>query len=67
MRVIENDAFTIRKTCILVLSLQAIISRDALAKKIYSELFTWIVGQINKIIQPLAKSKSFIGVLDIYG
>ncbi|XP_033624983.1 unconventional myosin-Va-like isoform X2 [Asterias rubens] len=46
---------------------QAIISRDALAKKIYSELFTWIVGQINKIIQPLAKSKSFIGVLDIYG
>ncbi|XP_022081867.1 unconventional myosin-Va-like isoform X3 [Acanthaster planci] len=46
---------------------QAVFSRDALAKRIYSELFSWIVSQINKNIQATSKAKNFIGVLDIYG
>ncbi|XP_026539902.1 unconventional myosin-Vc isoform X2 [Notechis scutatus] len=47
--------------------LQAINARDALAKKIYSHLFDFIVEQINKALQFSGKQHSFIGVLDIYG
>jgi len=46
---------------------QALQSRDALAKCIYSNLFDWIVFQVNKALQPTAKVNKFIGVLDIYG
>ncbi|PIK46873.1 hypothetical protein BSL78_16290 [Apostichopus japonicus] len=45
----------------------AVFSRDALAKHIYSQLFSWIVNQINKAMAPTMKQKGFIGVLDIYG
>ncbi|XP_071826412.1 unconventional myosin-Va-like isoform X3 [Apostichopus japonicus] len=45
----------------------AVFSRDALAKHIYSQLFSWIVTQINKAMAPTMKQKGFIGVLDIYG
>nr|GFB99256.1 myosin-7-like isoform X1 [Tanacetum cinerariifolium] len=45
----------------------AAISRDALAKIVYSRLFDWIVSKINKTIGQDAKSKFLIGVLDIYG
>uniref|UniRef100_A0A8C6YK64 Myosin VC n=1 Tax=Naja naja TaxID=35670 RepID=A0A8C6YK64_NAJNA len=47
--------------------LQAVNARDALAKKIYSHLFDFIVEQINKALQFSGKQHSFIGVLDIYG
>ncbi|XP_070619171.1 unconventional myosin-Vc [Erythrolamprus reginae] len=47
--------------------LQAANARDALAKKIYSHLFDFIVEQINKALQFPGKQHSFIGVLDIYG
>ncbi|KAH3682256.1 hypothetical protein WICPIJ_006766 [Wickerhamomyces pijperi] len=49
---------------------QALVSRDSVAKYIYSALFDWLVQYIN---QDLCSSdvsehvKSFIGVLDIYG
>lgn len=47
---------------------QAVFSRDALAKHIYSQLFSWIVNKINKAMAPTSKKpKGFIGVLDIYG
>ncbi|MFH4980190.1 hypothetical protein AB6A40_006899, partial [Gnathostoma spinigerum] len=52
---------------------EAAVSRDALAKKIYALLFTWIVEQVNAALgqhslNGKTKSKSrFIGVLDIYG
>ncbi|XP_032089155.1 unconventional myosin-Vc [Thamnophis elegans] len=46
---------------------QAVNARDALAKKIYSHLFDFIVEQINKALQFSGKQHSFIGVLDIYG
>jgi myosin V len=46
---------------------QAYFSRDALAKHIYSQLFNWIVSQINKCLKCNVKTHSFIGVLDIYG
>ncbi|XP_062155065.1 myosin-17-like [Alnus glutinosa] len=45
----------------------AIASRDALAKTIYSHLFDWIVEKINISIGQDPNSKSIIGVLDIYG
>jgi len=42
-------------------------ARDALAKCIYSNLFDWIVFQINKALKTSQKVNKFIGVLDIYG
>ncbi|KAJ6746493.1 MYOSIN [Salix koriyanagi] len=47
--------------------LAAILSRDALAKTIYSRLFDWLVDKINNSIGQDPNSKSLIGVLDIYG
>ncbi|KAM8972266.1 unconventional myosin-Vc [Pelodytes ibericus] len=47
--------------------LQAENGRDALAKKIYSHLFDYIVEKINKALQFPGKQHTFIGVLDIYG
>ncbi|XP_053127781.1 unconventional myosin-Vc isoform X2 [Hemicordylus capensis] len=46
---------------------QALNARDALAKKIYSHLFDFIVERINKALQFPGKQHTFIGVLDIYG
>ncbi|GFY64185.1 unconventional myosin-Vb [Trichonephila inaurata madagascariensis] len=46
---------------------QALFARDALAKHIYSQLFEWIVRQINKSLASNKKVHKFIGVLDIYG
>ncbi|KAF9612572.1 hypothetical protein IFM89_002168 [Coptis chinensis] len=45
----------------------AIVSRDGLAKTIYSRLFDWLVDKINISIGQDPNSKSIIGVLDIYG
>ncbi|CAK7356900.1 unnamed protein product [Dovyalis caffra] len=45
----------------------AVASRDALAKTIYSRLFDWLVDKINVSIGQDSNSKSTIGVLDIYG
>ncbi|XP_031388842.1 myosin-17-like [Punica granatum] len=47
--------------------LNAVGSRDALAKTLYSRLFDWIVEKINISIGQDPTSKSIIGVLDIYG
>lgn len=47
--------------------LAAVLSRDALAKTIYSRLFDWLVDKINNSIGQDPNSKSLIGVLDIYG
>ncbi|NXC70541.1 MYO5C protein, partial [Anhinga anhinga] len=46
---------------------QAVNARDALAKKIYSHLFDFIVESINRALQFHGKQHTFIGVLDIYG
>ncbi|KAG4124760.1 hypothetical protein ERO13_D10G058600v2 [Gossypium hirsutum] len=45
----------------------AVASRDALAKTVYSRLFDWLVDKINVSIGQDPNSKSIIGVLDIYG
>ncbi|PON86367.1 Myosin [Trema orientale] len=45
----------------------AALSRDALAKTIYSRLFDWIVDKINSSIGQDENATSLIGVLDIYG
>ncbi|KAL2345815.1 hypothetical protein Fmac_007100 [Flemingia macrophylla] len=45
----------------------AAVSRDGLAKTIYSRLFDWLVNKINNSIGQDFSSKSLIGVLDIYG
>ncbi|KAL1023009.1 hypothetical protein UPYG_G00035340 [Umbra pygmaea] len=47
---------------------QALEARDALAKHVYGQLFTWIVTRLNSALRAQGeKHKSFIGVLDIYG
>ncbi|XP_056234565.1 unconventional myosin-Vb [Seriola aureovittata] len=47
---------------------QAIEARDALAKHIYGQLFTWTVQRLNSALRTQrGQVKSFIGVLDIYG
>ncbi|GKU86305.1 hypothetical protein SLEP1_g844 [Rubroshorea leprosula] len=45
----------------------AVISRDGLAKTIYSRLFEWLVDKINASIGQDCHSETLIGVLDIYG
>nr|XP_043608982.1 myosin-6 [Erigeron canadensis] len=45
----------------------AAVSRDALAKVVYSRLFDWLVDRINTSIGQDPDSKYIIGVLDIYG
>ncbi|KAI3449741.1 hypothetical protein Pfo_006406 [Paulownia fortunei] len=45
----------------------ALVSRDGLAKTIYSRLFDWLVDKINNSIGQDPNSKCLIGVLDIYG
>ncbi|XP_074565345.1 myosin-17-like isoform X2 [Curcuma longa] len=45
----------------------AIVSRDGLAKTIYSLLFDWLVEKINVSIGQDPDSKHLIGILDIYG
>ncbi|XP_004290008.1 PREDICTED: myosin-6-like [Fragaria vesca subsp. vesca] len=45
----------------------AAVSRDALAKVVYSRLFDWLVDKINNTIGQDPNSKVLIGVLDIYG
>ncbi|OVA02253.1 IQ motif [Macleaya cordata] len=45
----------------------AVVSRDALAKVVYSRLFDWLVNKINSSIGQDPDSKLLIGVLDIYG
>uniref|UniRef100_G3VSQ4 Unconventional myosin-Ia n=1 Tax=Sarcophilus harrisii TaxID=9305 RepID=G3VSQ4_SARHA len=48
--------------------IQACYARDALAKNIYSRLFSWIVNRINENIQVSdSTKKKVMGVLDIYG
>ena len=46
---------------------QSYNARDALAKHIYSQMFDWIVGELNKALCGMSKKSKFIGVLDIYG
>ncbi|XP_033899889.3 unconventional myosin-Ib-like isoform X5 [Acipenser ruthenus] len=47
---------------------QAYYARDALAKNLYSRLFTWLVNRINESIKAQTKKrKKVMGVLDIYG
>ncbi|KAJ4805624.1 Myosin [Rhynchospora pubera] len=45
----------------------AALSRDGLAKTVYSRLFDWLVNRINDSIGQDPNSKFLIGVLDIYG
>ncbi|XP_047945089.1 myosin-8-like [Salvia hispanica] len=45
----------------------AAVSRDALAKIVYSRLFDWLVDKINHSIGQDSTSKLLIGLLDIYG
>ncbi len=60
----KQDAFTVVYT-----AEQASEARDAMARTIYQQLFSWIVQRINQAIVSSSNSSpsSFIGVLDIFG
>ncbi|XP_069885270.1 unconventional myosin-Vb isoform X3 [Dipodomys merriami] len=59
---------TTSETYVKTMSLQQVVNaRNALAKHIYAQLFSWIVEHINKALHTALKQHSFIGVLDIYG
>ncbi|CAB1328685.1 unnamed protein product, partial [Coregonus sp. 'balchen'] len=46
----------------------AYYARDALAKNLYSRLFSWLITRINESIKAQAKTRhKVMGVLDIYG
>ncbi|XP_041356938.1 unconventional myosin-XVI-like [Gigantopelta aegis] len=49
--------------------IQAEDSRDALAKTLYSRLFSWIVNGINQMVQPVEDGMPSLslGILDIFG
>ena len=50
--------------------LQAADCRDALTKALYSRLFSWVVNNINQLLEPLEPNQENIleiGVLDIFG
>lgn len=50
--------------------LQAADCRDALTKALYSRLFSWVVNNINQLLEPLDVNQENIieiGVLDIFG
>jgi myosin-5 len=42
-------------------------TRDALAKQVYGRLFEWLVARVNASIRADDQTRSFIGVLDIFG
>jgi len=48
---------------------EAEANRDALSKKLYNELFNWLVKKLNTQLKQRdpKKDTKFIGVLDIYG
>ncbi|KAK1902497.1 Unconventional myosin-Ib [Dissostichus eleginoides] len=56
------------KVCTTLNVAQAYYARDALAKNLYSRLFSWLVTRINESIKAAPKSRhKVMGVLDIYG
>ncbi|CAG5053188.1 unnamed protein product [Parnassius apollo] len=46
---------------------RAAFARDALAKRMYGDLFAWLVRAVNRALDTGHARKHFIGVLDIYG
>ena len=63
-----TDPSTSKEIIIPLTVTQAYYSRDATAKAIYSNLFSWLVQRLNKAIFVQQKQKSkIIGLLNIYG
>ncbi|KAI1292215.1 Unconventional myosin-XV [Halotydeus destructor] len=46
---------------------QALDARDAIAKALYSQLFTWLVHRVNSIINKSTGRRSTFALLDIFG
>ena len=46
---------------------QALATRDALSKAVYSNLFDWIVERVNKSLKARQATSNSVGILDIYG
>ena len=46
---------------------QALDARDAIAKALYSRLFSWLVERMNKMICKNSENTNSIAILDIFG
>ena len=66
--VCKRQISTGKETVVKNLSVEAAKSaRESIAKYIYSKLFDWLVDMINKSLAKSSSTKTFIGLLDIYG
>jgi myosin heavy subunit len=55
-------------TVVPLKQMEAVDGRDALAKALYSNLFSWLVRNINKTLSaPKGAARLQIGILDIFG
>ena len=46
---------------------QSLDNRDAIAKVLYSNLFTWLVARVNRIVFNQRETPERICILDIFG
>lgn len=46
---------------------EALNTRDALSKALYSQLFKWLVHRVNRMINPTVQQNKSIALLDIFG
>lgn len=55
------------QVCLPLSVQEALSARDSIARALYSQLFSWLVHKVNKIINPTLHHQKSIAVLDMFG